>query len=176
MKEISNKTSWSYRRVTYWMNKYNIPRRTQSEATYVKRNPKGDPFKIKNKLTPEEMELKGLGLGLYWGEGTKKDKCSIRLGNSDPKLIKKFIEFLIKIYGIQIKKLKFGLQIFNDTDPHKALKFWADSLKAKLEQFQKVVITPSRGLGTYKKKTEYGVLTVYYHNKKLRDIINKMLG
>ncbi len=175
MKEISDKTGLSHSKIAYWMRRYSIPRRSRSEATYIKRNPKGDPFKIKNRLTSQEKELKGLGLGLYWGEGTKRNKDSIRLGNSDPDLINKFIEFLVKICNIQISKLRFGLQIFSDTDPNKALKFWKNRLNVKSDQFQKVIVTPSRGLGSYKKKSKYGVLTVYYSNKKLRDIINEML-
>ena len=175
MQEISDRTDWSYHRVTYWMGKYNILRRSRSEANYIKYNPNGDPFKVKKKLTLKETELKGLGLGLYWGEGTKSDKYSIRLGNSDPELIKRFMEFLIRIYDIRVDKLRFGLQVFDDTNPSQTLKFWCNYLKVKREQFFKVIITPSRGPGTYKKKIKYGVLTLHYANKKLRNIINEML-
>ena len=59
MKEISDKTGWNYHPVTYWMSNYNIPRRSRSEATYIKQNPNGDPFKIKTKLNRKESELKG---------------------------------------------------------------------------------------------------------------------
>ena len=65
MKEISDKTGWKYEKIIYWMQKFNIPRRSRSEATYVKRNPNGDPFKIKKNLTKNEILLRGLGLGLY---------------------------------------------------------------------------------------------------------------
>ncbi len=175
-KEIAEKTRLSYKQVIYWMQKYKIPRRSRSEATYVKRNPNGDPFKIKKKLTKTEAELRGMGLGLYWGEGTKSDKHSIRLGNTDPRLVNKFIEFLIKICGVQKKKLKFWLQIFSDINPKKALEFWCKALKVNSNQFGKVIVTPSRGKGTYGRKIQHGVVTLYFCNKKLRDILNNMLG
>jgi len=116
-KEISNIFKCSENKVNYWLNKYNIPKRSISEAVYLRLNPKGDPFKLKKLKTKEEALLFGLGIGLYWGEGTKRNEYAVRLGNTDPALIKKFIEFLENIYSIDRKKLRFGLQIFSDMSP-----------------------------------------------------------
>ena len=52
--------------VIYWMKKYNLGRRSSSESAYVKQNPDGDPFKIKDKLTDKDRELLLSGLMLYW--------------------------------------------------------------------------------------------------------------
>lgn len=174
VKEISEKTGISYNRVCYWMEKHNIQRRSRSAATYVKRNPNGDPFKIKKRLSKREAELRGFGLGLYWGEGTKSDQRSVRLGNSDPKIIKKFMEFLVVICGIQTEKLQFGLQVFDDTDPMATERFWARELGIDLSQFTKTTVTKSRGKGTYRNKAEHGVLTLKYHNSKLRRLLADM--
>ena len=46
MKEIADHYSCSLNKVTYWMTAHNIPIRSQSEATYVKRNKRGDPKKV----------------------------------------------------------------------------------------------------------------------------------
>lgn len=110
-------------------------------------------------------------MGLYWGEGTKANEYSIRLGNSDPELIKAFMRFLIELYGVDKDKLKFGLQVFSDLNPERSLAYWTTKLKVEPEQFYKIHITPSRSIGTYRKKSKHGVVTIYYHNKKLRDII-----
>ena len=169
--EISKKFGCSHGKIVYWMRRYNISRRPRRDAMYVKYNPNGDPFKIKKNLTRDEAELKGLGVGLYWGEGTKADKCSVKIGNTDPVLIKKFIEFLIRICGVKKPDLKFGLQIFSDMDPQEVLKFWTNKLRVKSDRFYKIIITPARSLGTYRNKSKYGVLTIYYHNRKLRDIL-----
>lgn len=161
----------SENKINYWLRKYNIPKRSISEAVYLKHNPLGDPFKITNPKNVEETILFGIGLGLYWGEGTKSNKFSIRLGNTNPRIILKFIEFLVKIYNIKKEKLKFGLQIFSDMGRAEVLRYWLKELGVSASQFQKVIVTPSRGIGTYGRKTKYGVLTVYYHNKKLRDML-----
>jgi hypothetical protein len=102
MQEIADKMGWSLHKVSYWLNKCNIPRRSPSEAAYAKWNPNGDPFKIKDKLNKNKILLKGLGLGLYLGEGDKsKVNTSVRLANTDPQIIKKFKEFLVKICGLK---------------------------------------------------------------------------
>lgn len=171
VKVIADSFNCSENKITYWLNKYGIKKRSISEAIYIKRNPNGDPFKESKLTSKTEFILYGIGLGLYWGEGTKSNKLSIRLGNTNPNIIKTFLNFLHKIYNIDKNKLKFGLQVFNDMDPIGAKNFWKRELNLKNGQFQKIVITPSRGLGNYRNKTKYGVLTLYYHNKKLRDII-----
>lgn len=175
MREIAEKLGFSIHKISYWMDKYVITTRTQSEAVYVWNNPNGDPFKFKRPSNNAEAELYGLGLGLYWGEGTKASKDSIRLGNTDSKLINAFIRFLKTFLSIPKENLKFGLQIFSDTNPSAALDFWVKELKISRKQFYKVTVTKSRSLGTYRHKSQYGVLTVHYHNKKARDILIGLL-
>lgn len=171
MQEIAELLDYSLHKIAYWMKKHNIVVRSRSDAMYIKRNPDGDPFKVKQPKSIEEAKLFGLGLGLYWGEGTKASLSSVRLGNTDPGLIKKFIEYLVDFFSVNILDLKFALQIFTDINPEAAMDFWIKKLKISKEQFNKPIITKSGSLGTYRKKSEYGVLTVMYHNKKLRNII-----
>ena len=173
MKEISERTGWKYEKIVYWMRKYGIPRRSRSAATYLKRNPKGDPFRIKTKLNKNEILLKGIGLGLYWGEGDKSEHVGVRISNSDPKLIKKFKEFLIKICGVKKEKFRYSLTIFNDSNKEKAIEFWTKNLKIKKNQLGKVTVIPPQGKGIYRKKNEFGVLLICVNNKKLKE---KVLG
>ena len=175
MKDIAKQLGCSQHKVEYWMQKHVLKIRTISDAVYLKNNPNGDPFKFVPPKNAKETELFGLGLGLYWGEGTKADKGAVRLGNSDFMLIEKFIEFLVEIFSIRHSDLKFGLQLFNDVSTVEALDFWRKKLKIDKSQFYKTVITKSRAKGTYRKKSKYGVLTVYYHNRKLRDLLVGML-
>ena len=171
VKVIADTLNCSENKINYWFKKYGIRKRSISEAIYLKRNPAGDPFKKKELKTSEDFLLYGLGLGLYWGEGTKSNKLSVRLGNTNPLIIKTFLKFLYEIYAVDKNKLKFGLQVFNDMDPKKAKEFWITELQTTSDKFQKVIVSSPVGNGTYKNKTKYGVLTVYLHNKKLRDIL-----
>jgi hypothetical protein len=171
MRQIADIQNCSINQVSYWMVKYEIKRRTISESAYAKWNPNGDPFTVYRPRTTEEAILYGIGLGLYWGEGTKSNKHSIRLGNTDPRLIKAFIRFLGQAYAIKKSELRFGLQIFSNMPAKDVLLFWQKHLGVRDGQFMKTIVTPSRGEGTYKRKIQHGVLTVYFHNRKLRDIL-----
>ena len=177
-REVAKIFGCSEHKVNYWLSAHRITKRSISEAIYVKHNPKGDPFQFKSPRNLEDAKLLGLGLGLYWGEGNKRSKNSVRLGNTNPALIKKFIEFLIKIFNIDKTKLRFGLQIFSDTSRKNALGFWLRELKRfniSRQQFFKVIITPSRGIGNYRDKSKFGVLTVYFSNSKIKKVIDDML-
>ncbi len=173
MKEVADILQCSVHKVSYWMGYHNFGRRSISEGVYIKNNPYGDPFMFRPPSTKSEAVLYGVGLGLYWGEGTKANKHSIRLGNTDPKLIKKFVLFLETFFAIRKTEMRFGLQIFSTMSGRVATAFWANELGVSHKQFMKTVITPARNLGTYHKKIKHGVLTVYFHNKKARDILVK---
>lgn len=171
MLEISRKLDCSANKISYWMKYHNLKRRTISESVYVKCNPSGDPFSFRAPVTKQEQFLYGLGLGLYWGEGTKANKYSVRLGNTDPKMVLIFISFLETFFNVPRKDLRYGVQVFSTMKAADVLSFWMKELSASKNQFMKVVITPKRGEGSYGRKIEHGVLTIYYHNKKMRDIL-----
>ena len=169
--QISKRLGTTEGRVNYWLKTYGIPRRTRSEAVYIRNHPDGDPFCVKEIKTPKEKWLQGLGLGLYWGEGNKKCIHSVRLGNTDPQLLRHFKQFLVELYGVDPSSLKYGLQIFTDIDAVDAINYWQKEMNASAEQFYKPTVTISGKIGTYRHKSKNGVLTLYYHNKKLRDIL-----
>ena len=168
---IAKKFSCSENKINYWAKKYGITKRSISEAVYIQNNPNGDPFSTQKLVTKEDWFLYGLGVGLYWGEGNKANTHAVRLGNTDPGLVRKFLQFLEKLYQIDAKRLRFGLQIFTDIQKDEALRYWCRELSVSHRQFQKIVVTKSVRKGTYTKKAKYGVLTVYFSNVKLRDII-----
>ncbi|MES2668295.1 MAG: hypothetical protein V4644_01215 [Patescibacteria group bacterium] len=170
-KEIATKFNCSENKINYWMRKYQIPKRTIADAVYQKLNPHGNPFKETSIDSLSDAFLLGLGTGLFWGEGNKRDKNTVRLGNSDPDLMRAFLFFLENRFQISRHRLRFGLQVFSDMDYKRTEKFWIDKLSLESTQFYKTVITVSGKIGTYTQKTEYGVLTIYFHNKKLRDLI-----
>lgn len=168
---IAVKYNCSQNKINYWLKKFGIEKRTIADAVYLKNNPKGDPFRFQFNDEKYFWFLYGLGLGLYWGEGNKINKNSVRLGNSDPNLLVYFLKFLTDIYNIDKKKLRFGLQIFSDINIYKAKNYWSRKLNIDTKQFLKVTVSRSVSEGTYKKKSKYGVVIIYFYNIKLRDII-----
>lgn len=167
--EISETLKCPLHKVRYWMNKYKIKKRSISEAVYLKLNPDGDPFKIKAHLSREEMFLLGLGVGIYWGEGTKVDSISsLKVANSDPGILRAFIVFLRKICRLRTYRFSYSIVCFNDTRAEDARYYWSKELKVPPEKFGKITIIPTQGKGTYKRKSLYGVCTLQGNNVKLR--------
>ena len=60
-------------------------------------------------------------VGLYWGEGTKKDFTVI---NSDPFLIQAFIQSL-KVFGIPDDRISLSLRVHKEISISRAKAFWA---------------------------------------------------
>jgi len=168
---IAEEIGCSDHKVRYWLNQYGIPKRTISEAIYLKNNPSGDPFFFRLPRDAAEERLFGLGVGFYWGEGNKMDKHSIRIGNSDPALISIFMEFLFRFFSINKNDLRFHLHLFTDIDAREAQDFWSRALSVSKDQFYKPFVIQSKAAGTYKKKVRYGVATLYYSNTKARNIL-----
>jgi hypothetical protein len=168
MKQIAGIFSCSLHKVVYWMNKYQLLRRTLSQAIYLSANPRGDPFKIKTSLNKKETFLFGLGLGIYWGEGEKISKGQVRVTNTNPAIIKTFIRFLMNICRLEKRKLLFQIICFNDSDPVQVRKYWAEELKIKEEKFGKIIQIPKQGKGTYKKKSVNGVCVLTISSIKLK--------
>lgn len=175
MKQIATIRNCSTNSVLHWMEKYGIQRRSISDAVYQRCNPNGDPFTVNPVITLEDAELYGKGIGLYWGEGNKLNKYSVRLGNSDPELINTFMNFLIRFFGVKKSDFRFSLQIFTDIRAEDAFNYWTKRLGVPRTSFGQAHVTASGSIGTYTKRCLYGVVTVYYHNKKLRDIIVGLL-
>jgi hypothetical protein len=173
--QISLALKCSQNKINYWLKKHGIEKRNISDAMYHFKNPLGDPFLLKQPATLEEGILFGMGLGLFWGEGTKRGKGGMRLSNSDPKLIRKFIEFLEKFLTIDKNKLKISIQIFGDISPQKSLAYWIKELNLKKEQFYKPLVIEVRGKGTYKYKSEYGTVIIYLNNIKIKKLLCEMI-
>lgn len=173
--QISKLYKCSENKVNYWLQKYNIKKRTISDAIYQLKNPLGDPFLVELPKTLQQGILFGLGLGIYWGEGLKRGNVGMRLTNTDVRMVKKFIDFLEEFFNIDKNRLRFSLQIFEDLHPKEALNYWRRELGIKKEQFYKTIISEVRGKGTYKYKSEHGVIIVYFNNTKLKKIILEMI-
>lgn len=156
--------------------KMGIEKRSISEAIYTLKNPKGNPFSWRMPLTTEDWQLFGMGLGLYWGEGNKTNKQAIRICNTDPRLLKAFMDFMNKFFGMGPEKVRAHVQMFNDMDIGETASFWRRQLGIGEEQFGKPVMTISDSMGTHNRKSKYGVCTLRYQNTKLAALVQRELA
>ncbi len=105
---------------------------------------------------------------LYWGEGTKKD---FNLSNTDPELIKTFINY-IKYFGIKKEDLLITIRIYEDINRSEAIKYWASIVGIKENQIRNVNVLKGKKDG----KLKYGMCRIRvrkggYYLKLIKSII-----
>lgn len=169
MREIAEICSCSTHKVAYWMTALSIPVRSQGEAVYEARNKGGDPFSFNTGQVDIKNAsfLLGLGLGLYWESGSRSGRA-VRIGSSDPEMVRTFTQFLIEACGVKKSSLRFGLQIAKGTRAAVARSFWVDTLSVSTAQFQKpTVIRTKNAPGVH----NHGFLSIYFFNSKLKQIL-----
>lgn len=91
-------------------------------------------------------------LGLYWGEGTKKDFGII---NSDPYLIQAFIRCL-KSMGIKDARLSVSLRLHSDLSQRSAIAFWSQVTGVPKASITRIEIIEGKKKG----KLPYGMCRV----------------
>lgn len=103
-----------------------------------------------------------MGLGLYWGEGTKTSSSSLAVSNSDPRVIILMIRWFIECFDI--KKEQFMPRIFI-SEVHRDREtvitaYWSKTLNIPHAQFKRMVFLP-RGKKIYENRDiYYGVLAL----------------
>lgn len=90
---------------------------------------------------------------LYWGEGGKTDFNFI---NSDPNLIKVYIEGLQNVFGVTKDKLKVSIRIYEDLDKEKCLEYWSFVTGVPINKFVNVNILKGKKIG----KLSYGMCRI----------------
>jgi len=138
-------------------------------------------------MTKKELEL--TGAILYKCEGTKlrRDKrhlnantfyYQIDFTNSEPLLVKLWLEFLRRILKVKEEKLRVSLHFYDDLDKNKLIKFWSFLTKIPDNQFYNEKSYRAKNLKY--KPNPLGTCKIRYIDKKmylkLNKIIKKKLG
>ncbi len=79
-----------------------------------------------NKLSKRDLQM--LGIGLYIGEGSKTIE-SVRIINSDPRVIKLGLHWLAVCFGVKPKNLVIALHLYSDSQIEEVSKFWLELTK-----------------------------------------------
>ena len=114
-------------------------------AAEKKREERFKAVKIHDEIGRKNIGLLGrrdlfmLGLGLYWGEGYKKGNEECGLTNSDPDIIKTYIKWLAKIYGVQKRDLiaRLSINSAHKTRVGAVEQYWSSVTGIPISQFTK---------------------------------------
>jgi hypothetical protein len=98
------------------------------------------------------------GIMVYWGEGDKATKHTVRLTNTDPEMMRLFLLFLTKVCGIQTEKIGAHVLIYPDLEAQMCLRYWSEKSGLPQENFTKCVTIQGRHKT---KRLGYGVGDMY---------------
>ena len=116
-----------------------------------------------------DRELWLIGITLYWAEGTKQKENNVservKFSNSDPKMIKVFIDWLQKICKVPKSNIVFRIALHESAKGRlkEIQKHWSDVTGFSIDGFQKIdwkrhLLSTNR---KNVKKDYFGVLHVY---------------
>lgn len=173
-RQIADRLGESEAKVVYWLDKYNIPKRSISEAIYNRINGETEPFRPKTGLTAEEEKLKAAGLTLWVTEGSLKTKHRVFSSNSNPSLISVFQNFLLRIAGVRKDKIQLRVLYYPNMDltEKQVLMFWMRRTGLARNQIK---IDRYTAVHNFRAKSRYGTATVYVDNIKLRQQMEEWL-
>lgn len=86
--------------------------------------------------TLSDRDLLLFGLGLYAGEGAKRDG-EVRLANSNPALLAAHAHWLRRFFEIDESRLRVRLYLHEGLDLDRATRFWSELLRVPGEQFHR---------------------------------------
>lgn len=166
-RQIADSLGESEAKVVYWLDKFKIPKRSISEAVYNRINGATDPFDLKSDLTLNEEKLRAAALIMWITEGSLKNRDQIRMTNSDPTLIKIFVDFLLRVCRVKAEKITLRVVYYPNMvlTAQQAIDFWAQTTglgvnQVKIEHYQRE--------HNYSEPSRYGTATVIVGNVKLR--------
>jgi len=66
---------------------------------------------------------------LYWAEGSRS-RNSVYFTNSDPRMVRLFLDFLVTCFGVQRDAVRININLFADlvTEERRIERFWLETL------------------------------------------------
>lgn len=125
---------WNEQRIERYRETMRRKREERLKAVYIKQK------RIIFPLTQKEKYLSGLFL--YWGEGSKTSPA-LTITNTNPAVIKFFINWLSECLDVFPKRLRVHLHLYQDMNIEKEIRYWTKLLQLKRSQFTKPYIKKS---------------------------------
>ncbi len=125
------------------------------------------------KLSNREIFL--CGLFLYWGEGSKTNRYSVEITNTDPAMIK-FVLLWFKTIGVYKESLIVHLKIYKDMNRLKILEYWSKLLNINKNQFRFHIKKSNQSDITYKGGFGRGTCSIVYWDRDKGEYITQCLS
>ena len=117
---------------------------------------------------PNEQELFFLFLGLFWGEGSKKEKFRLSITNTDPALIKACITFLMARFSMQADEFRGCVNVHANNNSGLCIPYWAHITGIPLDRIRSQLVISSASKGKKPIHTlPHGTFVLYINNALL---------
>ena len=107
-----------------------------------------------------------LGVVIYWGEGDKTSRHTLKIANTDPLMIKCFLAFLVSICGVPREKIKAWLLLYPYLDENACKRFWIRQAGLSKRDFTKSIIIHGKNK---RRKIGYGVCSLVASSTYLKE-------
>lgn len=175
MREIAEKLGVSINAVVYFMRRKSLKCRSFSDANAVRFEKKKPSFEVRANFSDDDKKLRLAGVMLYWAEGYKSDKAGgVDFTNSDPNMIKIFMNFLRSSYIIDERRLRVLLYCYSNQGVDYLKKFWSGLTSIPLNQFIKPYVRESDG-NKRGREMQKGMVHIRYNDKKLLNHIRGLM-
>jgi transcriptional regulator with XRE-family HTH domain len=99
---------------------------------------------VLKQITPlSRREFLIAGFFLYWAEGSKTKSYTATLSNTDPRMIRAFINWL-KLLEVSLDRMYIRLHLYADMNEVKEIEYWSNELKISKKHFRKSYIKKSK--------------------------------
>jgi hypothetical protein len=123
----------------------------------------------KTKILPiNNRELYLAGLLLCLGEGVKGDNSTVSLNNTDPKVVKLFLYWLMRCLKVKKQKIRVSVHLYQDMNVSWYLAYWSKYLSIPRNQFIKPYIKISKRTDLDQKGYGKGTCGLYIYDRKLK--------
>lgn len=121
-----------------------------------------------------EREILIAGLFLYWAEGGKRTPCRITLSNTDPSMIRFYLEW-IKVLNIPYTQMYVRLHLYSDMDVRKETAFWTKEIGVRANCFKKPYIKESKFSDVQFSTFGHGTCNVTFTGRDIEEYVTQGL-
>lgn len=122
---------------------------------------------LATRLSTDREALLLMLAALWLGEGYKRDDV-LMFGNSDPRIIKGWVEILRSTFEIDESKFACQLYLSEGMPEQEYQAYWSSITGIPLDKFQKSGFKKAEAVGKIRREGYKGVCKVIYHSAELR--------
>lgn len=142
-------------------------RKTRFANEYARRMPFVQQG-IADVASRRNVDIFMLGIGLFWGEGSKTSRGVIELSNTDPRVIQMHVLFLRQVCKVDPKKIHGHVGIHSHLSTEQAEKYWSKISGIPLVQFYRTSIQKSKAGKGRRDPLPHGTFSVGVNSTEMR--------